>query len=134
MKELEIISKTGKIANNDERIFNFYSDFRNLSRLIPPDVKDWSATEDSCSFVAKGQKMSMVIIERDAYKTIKITGDDNSPYKFFLWIQLKSLSPYETAIRLVVRAELNIIMRNAVKKPLQQGLDQLIDFMKMLNY
>lgn len=134
MKELEIISKTVKIANTDERIFNFYSDLRNISKLIPPDVKDWNATENTCSFVVKGQKMSLVIIDREAFKTIKITGEDGSPYKFFLWIQIKNISAYETAVRLVVRADLNLIMRNAVKKPLQQGMDQLVDYMKLLNY
>lgn len=134
MKELEVISKTAKISNSDERIFNFFSDFRNISKLIPPNVEDWNATESTCSFVVKGQRMALKIIERDAAKMIKIIGDDGSPYKFTLWIQLKSLSAYETAVRLVVRADLNIVMRAAVKKPLQQGLDQLVDYMKMLPY
>ncbi len=134
MKELEIISKTGKISNSDEKIFNFYSDLRNLSRLIPPDVQDWNATESSCSFMVKGQRMSLIIIDREPNKTIKITGDDSSPYKFSLWIQLKNLSAYETAARLVLRAELNMIMRTAVKNPLTKGLDQLVDYMKMMPY
>lgn len=134
MKDLEIISKTVKISNSEERIFNFLSDFRNISKLIPPDVHDWSATENSCSFSVKGQKMSLIIIEREAFKTIKITGEDGSPYKFFFWLQLKSLSAYETAARMVVHAELNMVMRAAVKKPLQQGLDKLADYLKMLPY
>jgi len=134
MKPLEIISKTGKILNSDERIFNFYSDLQNISRLVPPDVKDWEATEDTCSFIIKGQKMSLIIIERTPYKTIKIKAADNSAYNFHLWIQLQSLSAYETAIRIVVRAELNMVMRAAVKKPIQQGVDQIIDYMKMLPY
>ncbi|MBN2778361.1 MAG: polyketide cyclase [Bacteroidales bacterium] len=134
MKPLEIISKTCKISNTDEKIFNFYADLRNISRLIPPDVQDWNATEDSCSFIVKGQRMALHIVERDKFKTIKIQGDDGSPYKFTLWLQLKSLSAYETAVRIVVRAELNMMMRAAVKKPLQQGVDQIIDYMKMIPY
>lgn len=134
MKPLEIISKTGKISNTDEKIFNFYADLRNISRLIPPDVQDWNATEDSCSFIVKGQRMALHIVDRDEFKTIKIQGDDGSPYKFTLWLQLKSLSAYETAVRIVVRAELNMMMRAAVKKPLQQGVDQIVDYMKMIQY
>ena len=134
MKPLEITSKTVKVSNSDEKIFNFLSDLRNISQLIPPDVEDWQATEDSCSFTAKGQKMSLVIIERTPFKIIKITGKEDSPYVFYLWIQLKRLSAYETAARLVVRAELNMIMRTAVKKPLKQGLDQIVDYLKMLPY
>lgn len=134
MKPLEIISKTGKVQNTDEKVFTFLSDLRNISKLIPPDVQDWKASEDSCSFTMKGQKMSLVIIDREPFKAIKITGGDDSPYTFYLWIQLKSLTAYETAVRLVVRAELNIMMRTAVKKPLKQGLDQIVDYLKMLPY
>jgi len=134
MKPLEIISKTGKIPNSDERVFNFFADLRNLSKLVPPDVEDWHATEDTCSFTAKGQNMSLKIVDREPFKTIKIQGDDGSPYKFTLWLQIKNLTAYETALRIVVRAELNMVMRAAVKKPLQQGVDQIVDYMKMLPY
>lgn len=134
MKPLEVISKTGKINNVDERVFNFFADLRNISRLVPPDVQEWNATEDTCSFVVKGQKMALKIVDREPFKTIKIQGDDGSPYQFTLWLQLKSLSAYETAVRIVVRAELNMMMRAAVKKPLKQGVDQIIDYMKMLPY
>ncbi len=134
MKPLEIISKTGKIPNSDERVFNFFADLRNISKLVPPDVEDWHATEDTCSFTAKGQRMSLKIVDREPFKTIKIQGDDGSPYKFTLWLQIKNLTAYETAVRIVVRAELNMVMRAAVKKPLQQGVDQIVDYMKMLPY
>jgi len=134
MKPLEIISKTGKIPNSDETVFNFFADLRNISKLVPPDVEDWHATEDTCSFTAKGQRMSLKIVDREPFKTIKIQGDDGSPYKFTLWLQIKNLTAYETAVRIVVRAELNMVMRAAVKKPLQQGVDQIVDYMKMLPY
>ena len=134
MKPLEIISKTGKIPNSDETVFNFFADLRNISKLVPPDVEDWHATEDTCSFTAKGQRMSLKIVDREPFKTIKIQGDDGSPYKFTLWLQIKNITAYETAVRIVVRAELNMVMRAAVKKPLQQGVDQIVDYMKMLPY
>jgi hypothetical protein len=78
--------------------------------------------------------MSLVIIDREPFKTIKITGDDNSPYKFNLWIQLKKTDAYQTAVRIVVKAELNMIMRTALKNPLQKGVDQIIDYLKVIPY
>jgi len=138
MKELEIISKTGKINNSAERIFYFFDDFRNITKLIPPEAKaeveNWHAEKDWCSFVIKGQSIQLNIVEREKFKTIKITGDDKSPYVFNFWIQLAQLSAYETAVRLVLRAKLNLFMRQAVKKPMQKGLDQIIDYMKMIPY
>lgn len=134
MKDLEVISKTGKIDNSDEKVFKFFSDLRNIAKLIPADIEGWNATENNCSFNVKGQHMALKIVERKPHKMIKVTGDDGSPYKFSLWIQLKSLSAYETAVRLVIRADLNIVMRAAVKSPLQKGLDQIVDYMKMIPY
>jgi len=87
-----------------------------------------------CSFVVKGQNIQLNIVEREEFKTIKISGDDNSPYIFNFWMQLVQLSAYETAVRLVVRAQLSFFMRKAVKKPMQKGLDQIIDYMKMIPY
>jgi hypothetical protein len=49
-------------------------------------------------------------------------------------MQLVQLSAYDTAVRLVVRAQLSFFMRQAVKKPMQKGLDQIIDYMKMIPY
>ncbi|MDR2010131.1 MAG: hypothetical protein LBQ22_06590 [Bacteroidales bacterium] len=134
MKELEVISKTVKIGNTGERVFNFLCDFRNISQMIPPDVKDWSATEDTCTFSVKGQLITLQIIDKEPFKLIKITAADGSPYNFNLWIQLKDIGAYETAARIVVKAELNMIMRAAVKKPLQQGLDQFVEYLKILPY
>ena len=134
MKELEVISKTVKIENSDEKIYKFFSDFRNLSRLIPPEVKDWNASENTCTFSAKGQTVSLNIIDKDAFKCIKISSGEDTKMPFNLWLQLKRLDTYQTAVRIVVRTELNMIMRTAVKKPLQQGLDQLVDYFKLLPY
>jgi len=134
MKELEVISKTVKIENSDEKIFKFFSDFRNLSQLIPPDVKEWNADENTCTFSVKGQTVSIKIIEKEAFKHIKISSDESSKMPFNLWIQLKRLDTYQTAVRIVVRTELNMIMRATVKKPLKQGLDQIADYLKLLPY
>ncbi len=134
MKETEIISKTGIIENSDEKIFNFLSDMRNLDKIIPPNIENWVSTENSCSFNAKGQNISLSIIEKEAFKTIKISGDQSLAEKFNFWIQLKKTEDYKTAARIVVRAKLNMIERAAVKKPMQDGLDTIIDYLKAIPY
>lgn len=134
MKELEIISKVEKINNVDEKIYNFYADLRNISSLLPPDVNDFNATQDTCSFVIKGQTLNLMIIDRQVPKLIKITTQDASSYNLFLWLQFKQISAYETAVRIVLRVNLNMILRNTMKKTLQQGLDQIVDYMKLIPY
>lgn len=130
MKELEVISKVVKISNSDEKIFKFYADFRNLIKMVPTEIEDFFADEDTCSFKIKGQSVNLKIVNKEPFKTIKIS-TYNSPILFNIWLQFKQIAPYETAARIVLRAELNMIMRNTLKKTLKEGLDKLADFMKV---
>ncbi len=134
MKETEIISKTGLIENSDEKIYNFLSDLRNMDQIVPPNVENWSSMESSCSFTAKGQHIKLSIIDREPFKTIKISGEHASSKPFNFWIQLKKTEEYKTAVRIVLRAKLNMFEKMAVKKPLQDGLDTIIDYMKMISF
>ncbi len=134
MKDFEVISKVVTIPNSDEKIFHFYSDFRNIFKMLPPEIEDFNADENSCSFKVKGQHISLKIVDKEEFKTIKITSEDNRPTDFNLWFQFKQLSAYETAARIVLRANLNPIMRNVLKKQLKEGLDKLADFMKINPY
>ena len=46
MKPLEAVSKVVKIGNTDQRIFAYWSDLRNIQRMIPPEADaEINATE-----------------------------------------------------------------------------------------
>ena len=126
---LHVVSKIGKVNRTDEQIYTTLSDFNNLGRMLPPDkVQVWEATEDTCSFtIEKAGKISLRMIEKQPYKTIKVGSGEGVPMEFMLWIQLKQIDPYKTAIRITVKADANMMMRTMLKKPLQKGLDSMID-------
>lgn len=124
-------SKIGKINKSDELIYNFLTDFNNLKAVIPQDkVREFEATEDTCKFKIEGVgQAGLKIIEKEAFKLIKITSDGKSPFSFFFWIQLKPIEDSEnvTAIRLTIDANLNPMMKMMVGKHLQNGLDSMVD-------
>ncbi len=134
MGSLKIVSKNGKIQNADERIFHFLSDFRNFDRLIPPDVEGWESDTDRCHFHLKGQAIELHIVERVPFKTIKIQSDDGSAFPFTFWIQLVSVSAYDTRARLTVHADVNMMMQVMLKKQLKKGLDSLVDQLAIIPY
>jgi carbon monoxide dehydrogenase subunit G len=134
MKELTVESKIVKIKSSEDRIFRFLSDFRNFDSFIPPDIQDWQSEEDSCSFTVKGQRAGLQFVLKEPYSTLKISGSEDTPYNFYFWIQLKSLGNYETALKMTIKADLNMMMRAAAKKPLKQFLDQLADQLKIIPY
>jgi len=121
-------SKVVVIRRMSEDIFKVLSDFRNFTPMAKDKLEEWQADEDSCSFKYKGMgQFGVRIIEREEFKTIKFTGDEQLPMQFFMWIQLKEVAPYDTRMRITVKAELNTMMRMLIGNKLKDGIDTLAD-------
>ena len=93
-------------------------------------LKTLQATEDSCSFKVKGFTVKLRIVEREQNKLVKISGDDEgtaAPIDFTFWLQLHQVSDNDTRIRLVLHAELNMMMRMMIGGKIQGGLDKAVE-------
>ena len=99
---------------------------------IQEKVEEWEATPDSCSFKVKGMKICMQIAERVENKHVKIvTGEGGVPLDFAFWVQLKEVAPNDTRIRMVLHAELNMMMKMMIGNKIQNGLDQAVEQLAM---
>ncbi len=122
----EYTSKQVQIRKPDTVIYQILSRFDNFTPILQNQVENWEATEDHCSFKAKGFPIRLKMVDREPCKTIKVTGDE-LPFEFYFWIQLKSVAPDDTRMRLTVHAKLNTMMKMMLGKKLQQGLDQVAE-------
>ncbi len=131
---MEIVSRIGKIEANEEKIFTLLSDFTNLGDYIPRDkVSDFQSDIDSCSFsVEKVGKFGMRIIEREPFKLVKIANDQNVPFQFNMWIQLKKVDELDTRVKITLRADLNPMLKMVAKKPLTTLVDTLLDRLEQI--
>ena len=122
-------SKQQQILKPASRIFPFISRFDMLTPALQDKVEEWKATEDTCSFKVKGFTVALRIEERVENKHIKITGDPASgvPVDFTFWIQLHEVSDNDTRIRMVLHAELNMMMRMMIGSKIQGGLDKAVE-------
>ena len=120
-------SKQVLISKPASIIYNTLSSFSNFTPILKDKVEEWSATEDSCSFKIKGFTVNLRIIEREENKTVKVTGEDGSPFDFTFWMQLVELSQNETKMRLVLHVELNMMMKMMVGGKLKDGINQMVD-------
>ena len=135
MKPLEAVSKVVKIGNSDQRIFVFWSDLRNIPRMIPPNADaQVNATEDTCTVTAKGMTFVVKILEKEEYKLIKLGTEEGTKMGFTAWLQMKSLSEYETAARITIHADVPLLMRPMLKGKLSEGINRLADALKMIPY
>ncbi len=122
----EYISKQVQILRPAEMIFQVISRFDNLTPALAGRVDEWQASEDRCSFKVKGFSVQLVMAERVEPKHVKITGD-GVPMDFAFWVQLHKVSDCDTRLRLVLHAELNMMMRMMIGSKLQKALDQIAD-------
>lgn len=121
-----------------ERVYEKLSDLSNLESLkdrLPQDkVKDLSFDTDTLSFsVDPVGQLTLKIIEREPHKCIKFE-TTNSPLPFNMWIQLVPAAAEECKIKITVGLEINPFMKAMVQKPLQEGLEKMVEMLSMIPY
>jgi carbon monoxide dehydrogenase subunit G len=126
-------SKQQKINHPAALIFPIISRMDLLSPAMQDKVEEWDATPDSCSFKVKGFKVALRIVERVENKHVKITADEENgvPVDFAFWLQLHEVSDTDTRIRMVLHAELNMMMRMMIGSKIQGGLDKAVEGLAM---
>ena len=109
---------------------------RHFLDVIPQDkVKDIEISSDRIRFKveALAQKITIAILEKEEYKTIKF-GAENMPIPFNVWIQLKQVEEMDTRIRITIKTDLPVMFKMMFDKKIQQGLDQAIDMLSQVPY
>ena len=122
-------SKQQQINHPAALIFPIISRMDLMTPAIQDKVEEWKATEDTCSFKVKGFNVALKIVEKVENKHIKIMADDANgvPVDFTFWIQLHEVSDCDTRIRMVLHAELNMMMRMLIGSKIQGGLDKAVE-------
>lgn len=124
----EYISKQHQILRPAEQIYMLISRFDNLTPALHDKVEEWQASEDRCSFKAKGFTVKLRMEERTAPKHVKIVGDEGGvPMDFAFWIQLHKVSDNDTRMRLVLHIELNMMMKMMIGGKLQEAIDRIAE-------
>ena len=96
----------------------------NLQDILPSEITDFQSTEDSCSFKMGGMpKVNLVIAEKTAFSKI-ILQAENSQIPFSLACNISQNGEKCKAI-LEVNAELNMMMRMMLEKPLTNFLNAI---------
>lgn len=136
------------IRNNQEIIYNYLSNFENLSKYVNdgllakmseqiPQIKisNFESDTDSCRFQIAGMGLAEIrIIDREPYKTIKISSSGGLPISIVFWIQLLPVEVYETKLRLTLDADMSMMIKMMVNKKLEEGINHLADMLAALPY
>ena len=139
MANVKYESKIGQITANDAAVFAVLSNLENINHfrdVIPQDkIHELEVSSDRVRFKVEGlgQKIAIVILEKEEYKTIKF-GAENMPIPFNIWIQLKQVAELDTRIRITIKTDMPAMFKMMFDKKMQQGLDQAVDMLCQVPY
>ncbi len=120
-------SKQKQIRRTAETVYEALADFNNFTPLVADKVDGWRVEGDTCTFRVKGIDIGLRMVDKIPGQLIKLEATDNTPIGFTFWLQLKEAAPYDTRMRLVLHAEMNMMLKMMIGKKLQEGLDQIAD-------
>ena len=126
------------IPYSQERVYTKLSDLSNLESVkdrLPQDkVKDLSFDSDTISFSAApiGQ-ITLKIVEREPSKCVKLE-TTTSPLPFNLWIQLVPVTESECKVKVTIGMDINPFMKTMIQKPLNDGLEKMVDMLSLIQY
>ena len=112
------------VNKSAEDLFNKIGDLNNLEEIMPDSIKNFKSTKTSCSFQMDGMpEMNLELNERIPFSKISLTAKDSQiPFSLNCFISDKG---DKCQARLEIKAELNMMMKMMVEKPLDQFLNLL---------
>lgn len=120
-----------EISNASQNIFNYLSDFKNFEKLMPPQVTNWQATSDECSFTINGMAtIGMKIIEKTPNSKITISSHGKVPFEFKLFVLITETGADTCTGQLVFESDMNAMIKMMVEKPLGNFFNMLAQKMK----
>lgn len=131
-------SSVKRIPYPQERVYAKLEDLNNLEGLkdkLPQDkIKDLTYSRDEASVsVPPLGNVTLRIIEREMPKCIKLEAA-GSPIPLYVWIQIIPDGNEAAKMRVVAKAEINIMLRSMVEKPLKEGLEKIAEALSMIQY
>ena len=148
MSKTKYVSDVKIVSQTQGTIFNYLSNFEHLSKYINdgllsklteqiPQIKisGFESDQDSCRFQIAGMGLAEIrIIEREPYKTIKVSSTGSLPLSITFWIQLLPVTVNETKLRLTLDAEMSPMIKIMVNKKLEEGINKMADMLAALPY
>ena len=120
-------SKQQQIRRSAEVIYAALADFNNFTPIVADKVEEWRVEGDEGSFRVKGIGVALRMVEKIPGELIKIEAADSSPFGFTFWVQLKEAAPYDTRMRLVLHAQMNMVIKMMIGSKIQPALDGIAE-------
>jgi carbon monoxide dehydrogenase subunit G len=103
-----------------EKVYTFLADMNNHQQLMPENIYNWSSTEDEASFTIQNMaKLAIKVSSRIENKELVVIPSEKPPFDIELkWTVEETTNG--THAKLVIAADLNMMMKMLASGPLQK--------------
>jgi len=126
---LTINSKTAIAKGSQKKVFDFVSDFRNFSGLLPQErLSDLEISRESIRFNLQGLgRVGLVITNKKPYSELIIGATEDSSADFTFGINIGEYGAEQAEVKMILQANLNMFLELMARGPLQQFADLVVD-------
>jgi len=126
---LKIESKTATAKGSQKIVYDFITDFRNFSGLLPQErLNDLEFSREMIRFGLQGLgTVGLVIREKKPCSEVIITATEDSSADFSFRIFIREAGTNRSEVNLTLQANLNTFLEMVAKGPLQQFADLVVD-------
>ena len=126
------------ISYPQARVYAKLEDLNNLEGLkdrLPQDrVKEFTYSRDEATVnVPPMGNVTIRVVEREEPKCIKLEAV-GSPIPINLWVQIIPNGDEASKMRVVVKAEVNFMLRSMIEKPLKEGIEKIAEALSLIAY
>ena len=117
-------SKQVTTNKSSKDIYTYLADFRNFGTVMPEQIKDWQATEDTCKFTIPSMAtISMRYKDKMEYTRLSIVPETGTPLPFELVCEFDAINDASTKVKVSIDADLNPLLSMMASKPMQNLVD-----------
>lgn len=128
---MTVIQNQAIIDESVDRVYAFLADCTNHEQLMPENIQDWASTRDQASFTIQNMvKLALKVDRRIENREVVFVPVDKAPFDVTLRWETVSQGDGQTLARLIVEADLNMMMKMVAAKPLQKLVDYQVGRLK----
>lgn len=133
---IKLESKRGAVNGSQEKVYNYITDFRNFSGMLPEDkLRDLEISNDELSFGIDGLgTVGLMIAEKNPFSVVNIKASDKSTADFKFTILISEVFSHQSEVQIKLEASLNMMLEMMAKGPLQQFIDLIVDKLATVNF
>jgi hypothetical protein len=123
---MKISSPQTRVNISAAKLFELAGNCQNLARYMPEEVKDFIATENTCSFTIENiAKVTLTILDKTPFTYIRYKADNDRNIPLFLDLKLNAVSENETDVDVELDIDIPFFLKPIIQKPLQRFVEEL---------